>query len=84
MAPLCLAASLRRARQAFTLLEVVLAVSIGLMLLYALYSAMGGHLSQTDIGRELVVQGAVARGIFNRINGFQEPRTVRFGFRFVF
>lgn len=55
-------------RAGFTLLEIVLAVSIGLVLLYGLYLAMDFQIMQAQAGRELVEQGTVARGIFSRLS----------------
>ena len=57
------------AREAFTLLEVVLAISIGMVLLYGLYRVMELQVAQSQVGRELVEQGTVARGIFTRMSG---------------
>ena len=56
------------ARAGFTLLEVILAVTIALMLLGGLYVAMDTQLSQMDTGRELVENSTIGRAILNRIS----------------
>ena len=55
------------ARDAFTLLEVVLAAAIGLILLSALYFAMNVQLAVAQASREVVAQANLVRGITARI-----------------
>jgi prepilin-type N-terminal cleavage/methylation domain-containing protein len=54
-------------RRGFTLLEVILAVTMALMLLGGLYVAMQTQLTQMDLGREIVEDSSTSRAIFNRI-----------------
>jgi hypothetical protein len=56
-----------RRRPAYTLLEVLLAMTIAVLLLAAVYTAVGYQLRQAQAGRELIEQAALARGVFNRI-----------------
>lgn len=55
-------------RSGFTLLEMVLALSIGVVLLGALYLTMDSQLRLVDAGRETLDEAAVARAIFARID----------------
>src|SRR4051794_38755670 len=55
------------ARKGFTLLEVILAVSIGLMLLGGLYVAMDTQLRQMEEGRNVVENSSVGRMIIARM-----------------
>jgi hypothetical protein len=55
-------------RGAFTLLEVVLAMAIGMLLLVGLYVALDIQLDNTDAGRVVVHQTKVARGVLTRIS----------------
>ena len=72
----------RPPRAAFTLLEVILAMSVALLLLAGLYVAFDIHMKSTDVGRSLVDEGNLSRGIFNRItadiNGNLGPLDIRF------
>jgi prepilin-type N-terminal cleavage/methylation domain-containing protein len=54
-------------RPAFTLLEVVLATAIGVILLAALYTAMGLQLRYAKAGRDVVEKGNLVRTIMARI-----------------
>jgi prepilin-type N-terminal cleavage/methylation domain-containing protein len=54
-------------RPAFTLLEILLALVIGVLLLGALYVAVGLHLRHAQIARSLVAESALARAIFDRM-----------------
>jgi prepilin-type N-terminal cleavage/methylation domain-containing protein len=54
-------------RRGFTLLEVLLASAIGIMLLGGLYVAFDITLRQTDVGREAVERGDLARAIVNKM-----------------
>lgn len=56
-----------RRRSAYTLLEVLLSLAIAVLLLGALYSAIGYQLRQAQAGRELVSQAALSRAVFNRM-----------------
>src|SRR5262245_58809117 len=55
------------ARRAFTLLEVVLALSVAVLLLAGLYVAMNVQIQHSRSGRERVEQSAHARAVLNRI-----------------
>ncbi len=55
-------------RAGFTLLEILLALTIGVALLSALYVAMRTQLAQTQQARDVVQQAEVARSIFTRIS----------------
>ena len=58
----------RRTRRAgYTLLEVVLAVGIGLLLVAALYVALDVQLRYMQAGRQIVAEAQLARGVLNRI-----------------
>src|SRR5262245_25442603 len=54
-------------RRAFTLLEVILAVTIALLLLGGLYVAMDAQLRQMEEGREVVENSSTGRALFVRI-----------------
>jgi prepilin-type N-terminal cleavage/methylation domain-containing protein len=54
-------------RPAFTLLEVVLATAIGVILLAALYTAMGLQLRYAKAGRDVVEKGNLVRSLMARI-----------------
>ncbi len=56
-----------RRRPAYTLLEVVLALLIGVLLLAALYGAVSYHLRQAQAGRDTVQQTTLVRAIVSRI-----------------
>ena len=53
-------------RKAFTLLEMVLALAVGMVLLIGLYMALDIHLRSTDAGRSQVDQATVARAVLNK------------------
>jgi prepilin-type N-terminal cleavage/methylation domain-containing protein len=53
-------------RSAFTLLEVVLAVAIGVLLMSALYMAMNIQVRHAQSGREVVAKGNLVRAILAR------------------
>jgi len=57
-----------RVRAGYTLLEVMLAIAIGLLLVAALYVAMDVQFRYMQTGRDAVVEGQLARGILNRIS----------------
>lgn len=68
-------------RSGFTLLEMVLALSIGVVLLGALYLTMDSQLRMVDAGRDALDEASVARAIFARIQqdmtaclGARDPR----------
>src|SRR5207253_7787475 len=65
-------ASMRRQRRAtarggFTLLEVLLATSIALLLLVALYMSFEIYISHVEQGRRQIEQGTLARSLFTHI-----------------
>jgi len=68
-------------RSAFSLLEMVLAVALGLLLLLGLYYAFDTYLSSAQLGRDAAAEGALVRNIFARIRsdivgqlGAEDPR----------
>jgi hypothetical protein len=50
------------------LLEVMLAASIGVILLWALYSTLGAHMKNAEIGRDLAERSTLARAVMNRMS----------------
>jgi len=60
-------------RSAFTLLEMILAATIAVLLLGALYIAVNLQLQQAEAAREVVEQTTLARTIFTRITGDIAP-----------
>jgi prepilin-type N-terminal cleavage/methylation domain-containing protein len=54
-------------RPAFTLLEILLAMAIGLVLMSALYMAMDLQLKMAQTGRDAVEQGNMARNLLSRV-----------------
>jgi prepilin-type N-terminal cleavage/methylation domain-containing protein len=58
----------RARRNGFTLLEVLLAMSIGVTLLGALYVAVDLQVRQAQFGRELVEEANFARSLLTRMN----------------
>ncbi len=54
-------------RKGYTLLEVMLAIAIGLLLLAALYVAFDVQFRYMQTGRDLAAEGQLARGLLNRI-----------------
>jgi hypothetical protein len=54
-------------RPAYTLLEVLLAATIGVLLLGALYVAVDIHLRHAQIGREVIEQSTLARRLITRM-----------------
>jgi prepilin-type N-terminal cleavage/methylation domain-containing protein len=57
----------RGRRPGFTLLEVTLALAIGVLLLVGLYGAIRVQIRHSQGGRDLVEQNTLARSILNRI-----------------
>ncbi|MEW4526759.1 type II secretion system protein GspJ [Maioricimonas sp. JC845] len=55
-------------RQGFTLLEVVIALGIGLILLGGIYSAIEIYMRITITGQDQVARAQIIRAIFNRIS----------------
>jgi prepilin-type N-terminal cleavage/methylation domain-containing protein len=55
-------------RRGFTLLEVILALSVGVLLLGALYVSVDVQLRSAQAGRNIVGQGLLARSILNRMD----------------
>jgi prepilin-type N-terminal cleavage/methylation domain-containing protein len=60
-------ATVRRSpRQAFTLLELILALALGALLLSALYFAINTHLGLMGVGRKLLSQNAVSQVVMKK------------------
>ena len=57
----------RRKRPAYTLLEIVLALAIAVVLLAALYSAVGYQLRQAQTGRDVTGETTLSRSVLGRI-----------------
>lgn len=57
----------RTARSAYTLLEVLLSMAIGVLLLSALYVAINVQIEYTQAAREVVDQSTLARSVLNRM-----------------
>ncbi len=58
----------QRLRAGFTLLELILALLVGVMLLAALYSAISTQARNISVSREQVEQTTLARSLINRID----------------
>ncbi len=56
-----------QARRGFSLLEMVLALAIGMLLLLALYFAFETYVSQAQTGRDIVAESALVRNVMTRI-----------------
>lgn len=54
-------------RRAFTLLEMVLALSIGVVLLWALYLSMNMQFDSAKAGRNIIQEGTLARSLLTSI-----------------
>jgi hypothetical protein len=63
----------RQVRPAYTLLEVMLAGSISVLLLGALYVAVDLHVRQTKAARDRIEQATLARNLFARITSDLQP-----------
>ncbi|MFO0967074.1 MAG: prepilin-type N-terminal cleavage/methylation domain-containing protein [Gemmataceae bacterium] len=57
----------RRKRFAFTLLEMTLSLSIGLVILGALYFLLSGQINLTQKGRDVLEEGTVVRAVFTKM-----------------
>src|SRR3954469_4521792 len=57
----------RRKRSAYTLLEIILALAIAILLLAALYAAVGFQLRQAQSGRDATAQTMLSRTMVARI-----------------
>jgi FlaG/FlaF family flagellin (archaellin) len=57
----------RRKRPAYTLMEIILALAIAVLLLAALYSAVGYQLRQAQTGRDVTSQTTLSRSVVARI-----------------
>jgi hypothetical protein len=57
-----------RQRPAYTLLEVLLAMAIAVLLLAAVYSAIGFQVRHAQAGRDLIDQATLARSLIDRIS----------------
>ncbi len=55
-------------RNAFSLLEMVIALALGMVLLLALYMTLSITVNHAESGHEAMADGAVARSIMSRIN----------------
>jgi prepilin-type N-terminal cleavage/methylation domain-containing protein len=55
-------------RRGFSLLEMVIALSLGVILLLALYVTLSNTVQLAQTGREVMADGATARSIMSRIN----------------
>lgn len=71
----------RAARPAFSLLEMVLALALGMLVLLALYVAFSVYLTLAQAGRDAAAEGALARSILARMGndvagqlGPEDPR----------
>lgn len=51
----------------YTLLEAALAISISMVLVYAMYSTMAMHYQTVETGREIAEQSQLARAVLDRI-----------------
>src|SRR5262249_10083630 len=56
-----------RGRPGYTLLEVILAIAIGLLIVAALYVALDVQIRYMHSGRNAVIEGQLARGLLTRI-----------------
>src|SRR5437762_7977250 len=56
------------ARAAFTLLEMILALAIGLVLLAGLYAMMSSQLSHAQAGRTSIQEATLVRSLFARMS----------------
>ena len=56
-----------RRRPGFTLLELVLAMAIGMLLFVGLYVALDIHFGNAEAGRVIVDQSTVARAVLSRM-----------------
>lgn len=57
----------RHGRHAFSLLEMVLALALGMLLLLALYLSFDTYIQHARIGRDVVAEGTLARNIMARM-----------------
>jgi prepilin-type N-terminal cleavage/methylation domain-containing protein len=62
-----------KVRRGYTLLEVLLALSIGLLLVAALYIALDVQFRHMESGRNAVAEGQLARGVFGRMAADVRP-----------
>jgi type II secretory pathway component PulJ len=58
----------RPRRPGFTLLEIILALGIGLVLMFALFVMLNSQLSHSQAGRESIQEATLARAILTRIS----------------
>lgn len=56
------------ARSAFSLLEMVLALALGMVLLLALYLFLNTSLYHSQVGRDVLAEGTIVRNIMTKIN----------------
>src|SRR5439155_7652437 len=56
-----------RLREGYTLLELILALGIGMMLMWALYVALSYQLSNSQAGRDSIQEAKVANAVLARI-----------------
>jgi hypothetical protein len=57
----------RPRRRGFTLLEIILALGIGMVLMFALFVVLNSQLSHSQAGRDSIQEATVARAILARI-----------------
>jgi prepilin-type N-terminal cleavage/methylation domain-containing protein len=57
-----------RQRPAFTMLEILMALAIGVLLMGALYFAVTVQMRSAQVGRNMMVQNTLARSLFRRID----------------
>jgi prepilin-type N-terminal cleavage/methylation domain-containing protein len=57
-----------RARPGYTLLEVILAIAIGLLIVSALYVALDVQMRYMQSGRNAIIEAQLARGILTRMS----------------
>jgi type II secretory pathway pseudopilin PulG len=60
--------STTRRRSAFTILEILMALAIGVMLLGALYIAVSMQMRSAQVGRQMMQQNTLVRSLFSRID----------------
>lgn len=59
--------AMRQPRRGFSLLEMVLALAIGMMLLLALYLSFSIYIGSAQAGRNAVAESTLARNVLNRV-----------------
>jgi prepilin-type N-terminal cleavage/methylation domain-containing protein len=71
-----------RRRPAFTLLEIILALALASVILYGLYLALQMYMKNMQMGRDVLDEARVSRGVFQNldadVNGHLAPMDGRF------